>query len=257
MKIYTKTGDDGTTGLFGNARVRKDDARIEAYGTVDEVNAAIGVLIAHLPPGTQSARGWLDSIQSDLFTVGTLLATPPAGAAPPRTSLDDDRTPFLEDTIDQMEKALKPLKNFILPQGVPAAAFAQVSRAISRRAERRTVALAAIEPVDPKVLIYLNRLSDWLFVLARWINAQAGGTETAWIPAKGSAAETGPQPDRLAATLQKIETDKQKRKTLFEMTSSEMQKRKETAERIFKQNVDQINKEGGKVEKPIRDLDLD
>src|SRR4051812_14887390 len=113
MKIYTKTGDDGTTGLFGNARVRKDALRIEAYGTVDELNAALGVVIAHLPALAHSARGWLDAIQSDLLILGALLATPPQAVRQP-AALAAARIETLEQQIDQMEKPLKPLKNFIL-----------------------------------------------------------------------------------------------------------------------------------------------
>ena len=180
MKIYTKTGDDGSTGLLGNVRVRKDAARIESYGDVDELNASLGIVLAHLPSAASSARGWLDAIQSDLFVTGAILATPPQ-AAKVSASLAPGRIDTLEQQIDQMEKSLKPLKNFILPQGNPCAAFLHLSRAICRRAERRVVALASREKVDSIVTIYLNRLSDYLFVLARWVNHQEGGTETAWI----------------------------------------------------------------------------
>src|SRR5262249_40030995 len=122
MKIYTKTGDDGSTGLFGGARVRKDSLRIETYGEIDELNAALGVVLAHLPTSAHSARGWLETTQSDLFVIGAQLATPPE-AARKLASLPAGRTETLEQQIDQMEKVLPPLKNFILPQGVPCAAF--------------------------------------------------------------------------------------------------------------------------------------
>jgi len=259
MKIYTKTGDDGTTGLLGGPRVRKDASRIEAHGAVDELNAAIGLAAAHLSSATESARGWLSAVQSDLFSLGTLLATPPA--APARAELPASRTEALERHIDQMEAALQPLKNFILPQGAPCAGFIHMARAVCRRAERRMVQLAGQETVDPALLAYMNRLSDFLFVLARWVNHREGGTETLWkAPPPGAGAkETLPagQPDRLQATLQKLESDKENRKTLFEKASSDLEKRKQSAEQAFREGVDQIKKEGGKVEKPLRDLDLD
>ena len=255
MKIYTKTGDDGTTGLIGNARVRKDSVRIEAYGEVDELNAALGVVIAHLPSLASSARGWLDAIQNDLFILGALLATPPQADRKP-AALPPQRIQALEDQIDQMEKSLKPLKNFILPQGTPCAAFIHLSRAVSRRAERRVVALDSKEKVDPLIVVYMNRLSDFLFVLARWVNYQEGGTETAWINPAGDVPGQL-QPDRLSASLGKLEMEKERRKSLFEKTSTDLQKKKEEAEKLFKQNVDQINKDGGKVDKPIREIDLD
>jgi cob(I)alamin adenosyltransferase len=254
MKIYTKTGDDGTTGLLGNARVRKDDVRIEAYGQVDEVNAALGVVLAYLPTAANAARGWLDAIQSDLFVIGAALATPSNSARPP-IQLPPQRTDTLEQQIDQMEKNLKPLKNFILPQGTPCTAYVHLARAISRRAERRVVALSAQDKVDPAIGIYLNRLSDYLFVLARWVNHQEGGTETAWIHPAGDTA--GPQVDRLSASLGKLEMQKERRKSLFEKTTSDIQKKKADADKLFQQNIDQINKDGGKVEKPVREIDLD
>jgi cob(I)alamin adenosyltransferase len=260
MKIYTKTGDDGNTGLAGNVRVPKDSRRIEAYGTVDEVNAALGVVLTHLPSAAQAAQPWLNSIQSDLLIIGTLLATPPTDPKK-HADLPSGRTQALEDQIDQMEKDLKPLQNFILPQGTPGAAFAHQARAICRRAERRVVALAHEERVDKAVMIYLNRLSDFLFVLARWINAHEGGPEATWSysEAEGAktASETARPADRLGATLKKLEVEKENRKTLFEKASTQIQKKKEMADKLFRQNVDQINKEGGKVDKPLRDMDLD
>jgi cob(I)alamin adenosyltransferase len=255
MKIYTKTGDDGSTGLLGNTRVRKDAPRIEAYGEVDELNAGVGVVLAHLPGAANSARGWLDSIQNDLFVIGALLATP-AQDTRKRTSLSSERTAMLEQWIDQMEKNLKPLKNFILPQGTPCAAHIHLARAISRRAERRIVTLDAQEKVEAAILIYINRLSDFLFVLARWVNHQEGGTETAWINPSGEGAGL-PQADKLSASLSKLEQEKERRKSLFEKTSSELQKKKAEAEKSFQQSVDQIKKEGGQVEKPMRPMDLD
>ncbi len=260
MKIYTKTGDDGNTGLLGNVRVGKDSRRIETYGTVDETNAAIGVVLAHLPTAAQAAHAWLTGIQSDLLIIGTLLATPPSDPKR-RADLPSKRIQALEDAIDHMEAGLKPLKNFILPQGAPCSTFAHLARAISRRAERHVVGLAREERVDKTVIVYLNRLSDFLFVLARWINSHEGGPETTWTYSEAEGANTSSeaaQPaDRLGATLKKLETEKENRKTLFEKTTTQMQKKKEMADKLFRQNVDQINKEGGKVEKPLRDLDLD
>jgi cob(I)alamin adenosyltransferase len=262
MKIYTKTGDDGNTGLLGNVRVPKDSRRIEAVGAVDETNAALGVVLAHLPtaPSCRQAGAWLNAIQSELLIIGTLLSTPPADTKK-HADLPSHRIQALEDQIDQMEKDLKPMKNFILPQGTPGAAFAHQARAICRRAERRVVALSHEERVDKTVMIYLNRLSDFLFVLARWINTQEGGPETVWsyseVEGAKTATDTAQPADRLGATLKKLEVEKENRKTLFEKASSQMQKKKEMADKLFNQNVDQINKEGGKVEKPIRDVDLD
>ncbi len=260
MKIYTKTGDDGTTGLLGNVRVPKDTARIEAFGAVDELNAALGVLLAHLSPTAQRARTNLTAIQSDLLILGAMLSTPPSDPKR-RAELPPQRVSVLENEIDQMESELAPLKNFILPQGTPGAAFSHLARAISRRAERRVVALAHEERVDKGIIVYLNRLSDFLFVLARWINAQEGGTETVWNYSETEGAktttETARPADRLGTTLKKLENEKENRKTLFEKTSSQLQKKKEMADKLFRQNVDQINKDGGKVEKPLRDVDLD
>jgi cob(I)alamin adenosyltransferase len=255
MKIYTKTGDDGTTGLLGGARLRKDAVRIEAYGEVDELNAGLGVVLANLPSSAHSARGWLDTVQNDLLVIGAILATLPQENRKHAT-LSPIRIANLEQQIDQMEKILKPLKNFILPQGTPCASFLHLSRAICRRAERRVVALDSLEKIDASVLVYLNRLSDFLFVLARWVNQQEGGTETAWINPSGETLGQ-PQPDRLSASLQKLEQEKQRRKSLFEKTTTDLQKKKAEAEKSFQQSVEQIKKEGGQVDRPVRDIDLD
>jgi cob(I)alamin adenosyltransferase len=263
MKIYTKTGDDGNTGLLGNVRVGKETPRIEAYGAVDELNAAIGVVLAHLPqvlPASKQGHDWLSAIQSDLMIIGTMLATPPSDSKR-HADLPSSRIQALETEIDEMESLLKPLKNFILPQGTPCCAFAHQARATSRRAERRVVALVRQERVDKAIVVYLNRLSDFLFVLARWVNMQEGGPELTWTYSETEGAKTtseAAQPaDRLGASLKKLETEKENRKTLFEKASHQIQKKKEIADKLFRQNVDQINKEGGKVEKPLRDFDLD
>jgi len=255
MKIYTKTGDDGTTGLLGQHRVRKDDIRIEAYGEVDETNAALGFLLAQLPAGFHETSDFLTTIQNDLFVIGTLLATP-SSQKKPIAFLDPARTQQLEQAIDAMEKELPPLKNFILPQGTFPCVGAHMTRAIARRAERRVVALSSLEPVEPQVLIYLNRLSDYLFVLARWLNHRENGSETPWINGAGSGIGV-PGTDKLEATLHKLEDEKKKRQTLFERASSDLQRKKDMADKLFRKNVDDIKKDGGKIEKPFREMDLD
>ncbi len=192
MKIYTKAGDAGETGLYGGARVSKDDARVEAYGTVDELNCALGVARAALSPDIERATDigpLLARLQSELFDLGAELATPPArldsklGQRVPLVT--DERIGELETHIDRMEAALEPLKAFILPGGTPLAAALHVARAVCRRAERRTVTLAYMDAdaVRPEALRYLNRLSDLLFVLARYANHGAGVPDVPWRPA--------------------------------------------------------------------------
>lgn len=256
MKIYTKTGDDGTTGLRGAGRVRKDDVRVEACGEVDETNAALGVLIAALPAADTAAAERLTAVQNDLFTIGASLATPPAAGKPP-AGIDAARIAELETAIDAMEKGLPPLAHFILPQGSPACAAAHLARAVCRRAERRAVALSGLEAVEPNVLVYLNRLSDYLFVLSRALNRRDNGREIPWLGDSAGTPAGSPQVDRMEATLQKLQDDKKKRATLFEKASSDLQRKKELADKLFRQSVEQINKEGGKVDKPLRDMDLD
>jgi cob(I)alamin adenosyltransferase len=183
VKIYTKTGDAGETGLFGGGRVRKDDPRVQAYGEVDETNAAIG-FAASLDPSDFEAHA-LQTIQRDLFSIGAELASPtpttvekvlarsgaPIGAA---------EVGALEDLIDAHEATLTPLKNFILPGGTPKAAALHVARTTCRRAERAVVTLAGAEQTNPAIIHYLNRLSDLLFVLARATNAHAGKPDIPW-----------------------------------------------------------------------------
>lgn len=185
MKIYTGTGDAGETGLYGGERVGKDDARVEAYGTVDEANAALGLAAAHLE-GDPELRDIVLRLQRELFTVGADLATPLAReqqagkAVVPR--VEPSHSVVLEDLIDCFEATLEPLRNFILPGGTPAASHLHLARAVARRAERRTVALyhAAPDGVNPEVLRYLNRLADLLFVLARAANRRAGVPDVPW-----------------------------------------------------------------------------
>jgi cob(I)alamin adenosyltransferase len=179
MKIYTKTGDDGTTGLYGGTRLPKDALRLRAYGTVDEANAAIGLARAQLQD--VEIDGVLDGLQNALFDLGADLATPqdsPYGKNISRMSEDDVST--LERLIDRFEEELEPLRQFILPGGQPAAAALHLARTIVRRAEREVVSLARDEWVNPAAAIYLNRLSDLLFVLARAVNHQAGIADTPW-----------------------------------------------------------------------------
>ncbi len=178
MKIYTKTGDSGTTGLFGGARVDKDDERVEAYGTVDELNAALG-LAAVATDGELLDR--LRTVQADLFVIGSHLAAPdPSAQAARLPMLDESIVSRLEMQIDAAEDDLPPLRNFILPGGSEAAARLHVARAVCRRAERLLVDFAMDRPVPAIVITYLNRLSDWLFVQARWANLQAGIPDIPW-----------------------------------------------------------------------------
>jgi len=183
LKIYTKTGDAGETGLFGGGRTSKDSPRVAAYGEVDELNAALGVARALGPE--QFADSLLESIQRDLFTIGAELATPDPDTlhkvfAHGRTAIGDSGVAALEQAIDEQESRLEPLKHFILPGGTPQAAALHLSRTVCRRAERAVVAVARHERISPAILRYLNRLSDLLFVLARAANAHAGRPDVKW-----------------------------------------------------------------------------
>ena len=181
MRIYTRTGDTGETGLFGGPRVSKGDLRVEAYGTVDELNAQLGwagTLLRHLP-----LQAELRAIQSDLLVVGADLATPPgatAAAAARTCRVEPAQVQRLEAWIDRWDAETTPLTRFILPGGAPGAAALHVCRGTCRRAERCVVRLAETEDVNPPVMVYLNRLSDLLFVLARWVNAREGVEEPIW-----------------------------------------------------------------------------
>jgi cob(I)alamin adenosyltransferase len=181
MKIYTKTGDAGDTGLFGGPRVSKDDRRVEAYGAVDELNAALGV--ARARGGDLELVRLVAEAQDRLFTIGAELATPPgarAQAAVP--AIAPAWIAALEAAIDRFDAELPPLRHFVLPGGSALAADLHLARAVCRRAERRVVALHHAEPVRPELLAYLNRLSDFLFVAARVANHRAGLPEIAWDP---------------------------------------------------------------------------
>lgn len=181
MKLYTKTGDGGETGLLGGQRVPKDDLRVAAYGEVDELNAQIGFALTLDPP--DFARELLETVQRDLFTIGAELAAPDPGtlakalAGPPVGRLE---TEALERAIDDHDATLPRLRTFILPGGTVKAAALHVARAVCRRAERALVGLGRQAPVSPAILTYVNRLSDLLFILARAANARAGRPDIAW-----------------------------------------------------------------------------
>ncbi len=178
-RIYTRTGDDGTTGLFGGERIPKSHPRLEAYGTVDELNAVIGIVLSHLLPTEISED--LRTISSWLFVLGADLATPLD--APVRhtiPSISDEHVRWLESRIDAYESELPPLRHFILPAGHAAAAHLHFARTVCRRAERAVATVAQIEPLNATVLPFLNRLSDYLFVAARLVNYRAGIADIPW-----------------------------------------------------------------------------
>ncbi len=178
MKIYTKTGDKGETGLFGGDRVPKDAARIEAYGAVDELNSLIGIVRA-LEPGKKIDR-LLQKIQNDLFVVGADLATRKAGKRSLVPRIGRAHVASLEGIIDSLELLLLPLTLFILPGGTVAASYLHYARTVCRRAERSTIRLSRSEEINEHALVYLNRLSDLLFVLARYANHIQKKNETKW-----------------------------------------------------------------------------
>lgn len=181
MRIYTRTGDEGETGLFGGGRVSKDDLRVAAYGDVDELNSAIGVARAAAPVELFDAE--LEAIQRDLFSIGGHLATPDpekVRAALEKASLSPGRVEEFERAMDAADEALPPLRAFILPAGTPKAAALHLARTVCRRAERSVVTLARTAVVPELFLVYLNRLSDYLFTLARRANQAAGRGDVAW-----------------------------------------------------------------------------
>lgn len=178
MKIYTKAGDDGSTGLIGGQRVRKSDARIDCVGAVDEVNAALGWCAAC---GDAHVATLLLPIQNDLFVIGSHLALADGAGGASLPVLEESIVSRLEMEIDTAERDLPPLRNFILPGGTEAAARLHFARTVCRRAERRVVAFAMDRPISPVILTYLNRLSDWLFVQARDANRRAGVGDVPWV----------------------------------------------------------------------------
>ncbi len=180
-KIYTRRGDDGSTGLFGGPRVRKDDLRVSAYGDVDELNSALGCAREELPEG--DLRALVDALQSELFTLGAQLATPDADKAPKEVPrIGEEHVRRLEREIDRLTEELPEMRNFILPGGSRAGAALHFCRTVCRRAERKAVELAESSTVPAEALAYVNRLSDLLFVMARAANLRAGGREIPWVP---------------------------------------------------------------------------
>lgn len=178
MKIYTKTGDSGMTSLFGGGRVQKDALRIEAYGTVDELNATLGVVRAHKP--SKKIDQMLAIIQNELFVLGSDLATP----LDSRIEIDrisNEMSTKLESWIDELDNELEPLRYFVLPGGCVTASFLHVSRTVCRRAERCVVTARNIETISSDVIVYLNRLSDLLFVMSRYENHVSQTPEVRWI----------------------------------------------------------------------------
>lgn len=182
-KIYTRTGDDGTTGLVDGSRLSKDDVRVRAYGDVDETNSVIGLVRLHLE--NRRLDDMLSRIQNDLFDLGADLATP----LPIKGDADSEyalrmvqaQATRLEEELDTLNADLEPLTSFVLPGGSPPAAYLHQARTVCRRAERVCVALSDVQPINPAALTYLNRLSDFLFVAARWCNDQ-GQTDVKWFP---------------------------------------------------------------------------
>ncbi|MEN8117507.1 MAG: cob(I)yrinic acid a,c-diamide adenosyltransferase [Bacteroidota bacterium] len=179
FKIYTKTGDDGTTGLVGGNRVKKYDLRLETYGTVDELNAAVGIIRSYKLP--DEIQQLLIQVQNKLFNIGSRLASDEKGdALTANLEIQQEDIEILEKAIDNFEKAIPELKNFVLPGGEPSVAQCHMARTICRRAERRLVEFSEQSPVQPEILKYVNRLSDFLFVLARKLSNINGIEETAW-----------------------------------------------------------------------------
>jgi cob(I)alamin adenosyltransferase len=183
MPIYTRTGDQGETGLFGGGRVGKDDPRVDAYGEVDELNAAVG--LARTFPAHAELGGLLKTVQDQLFTVGAVLATPVDAAAQSHVpKLEPAWATQMEKDIDRFDQELPTLRQFILPGGSSAGAALHLARTICRRAERKVVALARVDSSRAPVVVYLNRLSDYLFTLARVANFRAGARDVPWQPPK-------------------------------------------------------------------------
>jgi cob(I)alamin adenosyltransferase len=175
-RIYTRTGDNGTSGLADGSRVAKDDPRMEAIGAVDELNSAVGLILAEALP--DDARNWLVDVQHDLFDLGGELSIPG------HTLITVAHVGRLERTIDEINATLAPLEDFILPGGTSAAAHTHLARAVCRRAERRLVTLSKTQPLAPPLVQYVNRLSDLLFILARALNRHGGQGDVLWQQGK-------------------------------------------------------------------------
>jgi cob(I)alamin adenosyltransferase len=192
MKLYTRTGDDGTTGLFSGARVSKDHPRIEAYGTVDELNAVLGLVLSACEPGHRfEARlhSVVSALQSRLFDIGADLATPEGAKQQARIHrIDDADVAEAEGWIDEFDGANPPLRTFIMPAGTELAARLHLARTVCRRAERAIISLGSIEPVGEPLLRYMNRLSDLFFAMARRANHERGRPDVPWTPKAGPGA---------------------------------------------------------------------
>ncbi|MGQ9863709.1 MAG: cob(I)yrinic acid a,c-diamide adenosyltransferase [Bacteroidia bacterium] len=185
MKIYTRKGDKGTTGLLGGTRISKASLRIEAYGSVDELNSLLGVVLHYC----QSRKDRVREIQGALFTLGAHLAADPEKNKIPLPPLPETLVSELEKDIDAMEAALPPLKNFILPGSCKAEAYIQLARVTCRRTERRVVALNEVSPLSETILRLLNRLSDWLFVWGRYEAHLSGAEDIPWSPSREKSSE--------------------------------------------------------------------
>ena len=190
-KVYTRTGDAGETGLVGGKRLPKDHPRIEAYGSVDELNSVIGLTLSFLAKKEASKRREklgliLEAIQQKLFDTGSELATLPGDEYKGQINLQAENVEWLEEIIDAMNGELQPLKSFILPGGTSLNAFLHQARTVCRRAERDILKLNQIDLVNPEIIKYINRLSDFLFVAGRWVTETLGETETLWQPGKRS-----------------------------------------------------------------------
>lgn len=180
MKIYTKGGDKGQTSLYGGRRVSKDDIRIEAYGTIDELNSHVGHLVSLLSSDIDQNE-LLTEIQNRLFTIGSNLASDPQKDLPTPDLTEEDIVK-LENAMDNMDTELEPLRAFVLPGGSAANSVAHVCRTVTRRAERRMISLAGVEEVNPILIKYVNRLSDYFFVVSRYIAHKLNHAETPWVP---------------------------------------------------------------------------
>src|SRR5690606_4480784 len=180
MKIYTKTGDSGSTGLFGGKRVSKDDARIEAYGTIDELNSWMGLLRDQ--EVNRSRHDFLVGIQENLFVISSMLAAEPGNEKVKIPKLDEAAVGRLEAAIDEMDRSLPEMRSFVLPGGHQSVSCCHIARTVCRRAERRLVSLYAREEGQRLILVYPKRLSDYLFVLARAMAQELGATENPWKP---------------------------------------------------------------------------
>ena len=188
-KVYTRMGDSGKTGLVGGKRLPKDHPRIEAFGSVDELNSVIGIALSYLAQKEVSKRrekmeSILEAIQQKLFDTGSELATLPGDEYEGQINIKAEDSEWLEEIIDAMNEELQPLKSFILPGGTSLNAFLHQARTVCRRAERDIIKLNQIDLVNPEIIKYINRLSDYLFVAGRWVTETLGETETLWQPGK-------------------------------------------------------------------------